>query len=347
MIRKLSSSLIILFVIIFVSLTQAQNDGLVGFWSFDDSTAYDSSGYGNHGSVYGEPNLIHGIKGTAFEFDGIDDYILIPDSDWLDTDSSMSISLWIKPDSFAAGGSKFLGKWYAAPQQGDWLFSLSSVDSCGGDCISWYVYLANYGEFGYTSIGASDISNFLGIGEWNYIAVTFDTGYVKSYYNSELINEVESQVKYTSLGEYSTDDIYIGRYRSNYEGYKFFGALDEIRIYERALGESEIVDLYNQVTAIEPQNEATVLPDHPELIQNCPNPFNPMTAISYRLPVASIVELNIYNLLGQKVASLVNDKQKAGYHQVKWDATGYGSGVYYYELFTGEDREVKKMILLK
>jgi predicted GH43/DUF377 family glycosyl hydrolase len=83
------------------------------------------------------------------------------------------------------------------------------------------------------------------------------------------------------------------------------------------------------------------------LDQNYPNPFNPITMINYKLPMTSEVELCIYNLLGQKVASLVSEKQQAGHHQVKWDATGFPSGIYYYMIKAGEFREVKKMIFIK
>ena len=71
------------------------------------------------------------------------------------------------------------------------------------------------------------------------------------------------------------------------------------------------------------------------LSQNYPNPFNPKTIINYELPARSEgglmmndVELSVYNLLGQKVATLVSERQEAGYHQVEWDGSGFASGVY-------------------
>ena len=83
------------------------------------------------------------------------------------------------------------------------------------------------------------------------------------------------------------------------------------------------------------------------LYQNYPNPFNPKTVISYALPVTCHLDLSIYNLLGQKVATLVNKKQPAGGYKVEWDATDFSSGVYIYQIRAGEYNEVKKMILLK
>jgi hypothetical protein len=80
-------------------------------------------------------------------------------------------------------------------------------------------------------------------------------------------------------------------------------------------------------------NEPLSLRDKDELIvsefrllQNFPNPFNPTTIINYELPITNYTELNIYNLLGQRVATLVSEKQEAGQHQVEWDASGFSSG---------------------
>ena len=84
-----------------------------------------------------------------------------------------------------------------------------------------------------------------------------------------------------------------------------------------------------------------------KLGQNYPNPFNPSTIINYELPITNDVDLSIYNLLGQKVATLVNKRQQAGSHQVEWDASGFASGIYYYRIEAGEFVEVKKMILLR
>jgi hypothetical protein len=83
------------------------------------------------------------------------------------------------------------------------------------------------------------------------------------------------------------------------------------------------------------------------LSQNYPNPFNPTTAIGYQLSAVSDVELNVYNVLGQKVAILVSERQAAGHHQVEFDATGFSSGIYFYRLKTENGHMIKKMQLIK
>lgn len=95
-----------------------------------------------------------------------------------------------------------------------------------------------------------------------------------------------------------------------------------------------------------------VLPSNFTLSQNYPNPFNPETNISYTLPEAANVRLVIFNILGQKVKTLVNEKQSAGYQTVKWDGTDdignhVGSGIYFYKITAGNYSDSKKMTLIK
>lgn len=93
------------------------------------------------------------------------------------------------------------------------------------------------------------------------------------------------------------------------------------------------------------------LPQEFALFQNYPNPFNSITLIPYALPAVSgprtAISLEIYNILGQKVANLVDEKQAPGYKTVSWDATDMASGIYFYRLKAGEFTSIKKMILLK
>ena len=83
------------------------------------------------------------------------------------------------------------------------------------------------------------------------------------------------------------------------------------------------------------------------LRQNYPNPFNPSTTIEFTLPKSEIVELKVYNLLGEEVATLVSNKLNQGNHTYTFDGKNLASGIYYYQLVAGDYREVKKMILLR
>ena len=83
------------------------------------------------------------------------------------------------------------------------------------------------------------------------------------------------------------------------------------------------------------------------LYGNYPNPFNPTTTVRYGLPHRSGVSLIVYNTLGQEVARLVGGMQEAGIHEVRFDAGGYASGMYFYRIRTGEVVQSKAMMLLK
>lgn len=95
---------------------------------------------------------------------------------------------------------------------------------------------------------------------------------------------------------------------------------------------------------VRPQGE---LPSEYALYQNYPNPFNPTTTIRYELPKESRVKLEIYNILGQKVATPVDEEKNAGRYEVRWDAARFSTGVYFYRLQAGEFREMKKLMLLR
>lgn len=84
-----------------------------------------------------------------------------------------------------------------------------------------------------------------------------------------------------------------------------------------------------------------------ELNQNYPNPFNPATKISYKLPRPAEVQLKIYDLLGENVATLVNSFQTSGDYTISFDGSNLSSGMYFYILETGKQRIVKKMMLVK
>ena len=83
------------------------------------------------------------------------------------------------------------------------------------------------------------------------------------------------------------------------------------------------------------------------LYQNYPNPFNASTTISYSLSESSEVTIEIYDILGRKVETILESKNQAGEHQIIWDAENQPSGVYLYRIQAGDYAETKKMVLLK
>lgn len=97
-----------------------------------------------------------------------------------------------------------------------------------------------------------------------------------------------------------------------------------------------------------------VVPLRAELRQNYPNPFNPSTTIPFTLTDRALVSLKIYNILGEETASLIQKELQAGSYQVRWDARGSPSGVYFTQLVSWSlknaravTREVRKMMVLR
>ena len=79
-----------------------------------------------------------------------------------------------------------------------------------------------------------------------------------------------------------------------------------------------------------------------------PNPFNPVTNISYQIPSSGFISLKIYNILGQEVATLVAENQTAGTYHIRWDASGMASGIYLCRLYAdNKSVQMKKLMLLK
>ncbi|MCH6573842.1 MAG: T9SS type A sorting domain-containing protein [Bacteroidetes bacterium] len=93
--------------------------------------------------------------------------------------------------------------------------------------------------------------------------------------------------------------------------------------------------------------EVEIVPEQYTLYQNYPNPFNPSTNIEYSIPSESFVELKVYDVLGNEVASLVNEQQQAGVYRADFTADNLPSGMYFARITANEFTQVVKMILLK
>jgi len=108
----------------------------------------------------------------------------------------------------------------------------------------------------------------------------------------------------------------------------------------------------NIVTDVEDDEHGDILPYRFKLLQNYPNPFNPVTTIEYSLPKRSSVRIDVFNLLGQKVRTLVDREESAGAYSIAWDGTSstgeaVSTGVYFYRFQADDHIKTKKMLLLK
>ena len=173
--------------------------------------------------------------------------------------------------------------------------------------------------------------------EWPTTAISSSSGFssallgtMEQYGSEEYVVRIDRGESYFDGSERPSGNFNItgvmGQFRETTQLFPFFA--DELGI----------------ATSIEEPSE---LPDAFELSQNYPNPFNPTTTIKYALPQASFVTLEVYNLLGQRVATLANTQMNAGYHTVSFDASNLSSGVYIYRISANEFVSVKRMMLIK
>jgi hypothetical protein len=128
-----------------------------------------------------------------------------------------------------------------------------------------------------------------------------------------------------------------------------FDGIGEISLLNAELEQGVQVELNREALALK-----VALPKVYALSQNYPNPFNPSTTVAFDIPEGKEVNvrLNVYNMRGQLIRTLVNEVKSEGSYQIQWDGTdNYGrrvsSGVYFYRITTGEFSQTRKMVILK
>jgi ligand-binding sensor domain-containing protein len=147
-----------------------------------------------------------------------------------------------------------------------------------------------------------------------------------------------------------------GCYRSTDDGVSWGTAvtgMGEIAVRSLAFDSEDYLYAASRVGVFRSQSSivssASRTPSRPScfsLEQNHPKPFKSTTVIRYQLPVVSDAKLVVYDILGREVSVLVNERRDAGVHDVKLDATGLSSGVYFYQLRAGEFVQTKKLLLV-
>lgn len=151
-------------------------------------------------------------------------------------------------------------------------------------------------------------------------------------FNTLIVEESEvSSTRLTPETELSSEELYYWRVRTDNFGVKSDW--------------SEVFSFTTKLTTT--MDGGSDLPKEFSLEQNYPNPFNPTTIIEFALPQTSNVRLELFNVVGQRVATLVNETRQAGVHQIDLDASQFASGVYFYRLNTGNKEMTRSMTLIK
>lgn len=170
-------------------------------------------------------------------------------------------------------------------------------------------------------------------------------GYV---YEGTELSELTGKYIY---GDYLSGNIWslnpldtINTFLLNFDGYiSTFGVDNKKDLYFADYNAGIIYRFMNsEISSVESK-----LPIQFELKQNYPNPFNPTTMIDYSVNVESFVRMKVLDVLGREIITLVNQQQKPGLYKVKFDASKFSTGIYYYSLFVNGFKESRKMIYLK
>ena len=308
-------------------LVKPTQDGLVAYYPFNGN-AHDESGNGNNGIVHGDIQLAEdrfGNPNSAFYFDGIDDYIEIENSLGFDSTDNITIEFWIK----RVGKGTIIAK--AHPHShGYWI----NINSDG---------FLEYAISGFWYQNITDI--FISKNEWNHIKFMHDSEKVEIYLNGEL--RLAQLLAWSGFVEDDDINISIGRMSpENHTGSPppdienfFNGYIDDVCFYNKETTKVSVLNVVNH-------------PSKYVLDQSYPNPFNLSTNIRYEIPTCDHIKLEIFNLIGQKIRTLINEIQSPGMHYTSWDGKNDNgkimvSGTYIYRITSGNFRQSKKMILLK
>ncbi|UCH11488.1 MAG: T9SS type A sorting domain-containing protein [Fidelibacterota bacterium] len=311
---------------------------MIAYWPLDEgysSLAEDVTGNGHWAYLKNMPYTvwITGRINTGLEFDGVEDFLEVRDKELIDiTVRSLSITFWLKQD----GGSP------AAP----WL---SKAKFSEGSLVRGYeIYHDETDKVGFAvgdgeQVSRAEVSSSgFSTGAWIMVTAVRDRSdsTLRLYANTDLLASAPDSTWNIS----SSNDLYVGtnKLRAGY----LKGVLDEVRIYNYALDETEIQSLYDEGMTHQVQAGWAQLPHQLDL-GNYPNPFNSSTIIAYSVPRTGHVNLAVYDLLGREVISLLDDDKVAGSYTFRFDAARLSSGIYYIRLAHESQVRLQKMILLK
>lgn len=208
-----------------IDKTSAADVGLVAYWDLDEGTSDtvgDSSGNGNNGTRYGA-TWVDGRAGEALDFDGLDDYVQVPDDPSLDLSDAATVAAWVRVAGSTGDHQIIVSKWYGPPYSYILEFQ---PDGATPQFVTW----TSAG----TQFAVSDVT--VPFEEWVFLAGTYDGSVARIYVNGALTGEV-AQSGTISIG---TQPLLLGAHTASGDRNWFKGTVDEVAIYDRALSAEEI-----------------------------------------------------------------------------------------------------------
>jgi hypothetical protein len=189
---------------------------------------------------------------------------------------------------------------------------------------------------GYTTTTTTRDSSIITLDGWGTLTTQFGTFQVlrtqERHWITGSVNGIPTGNKYSvSYAWFDQRGITILSYTNN---------SDSINFTTASIVEAEFNPTSSNI-------ETNLIPERFSLDQNYPNPFNPSTKISWQSPVSGHQTLKVFDVLGNEVATLVDEYKEAGKYEATFDASKLSSGIYFYKLQSGNFVETKKMILMK
>ena len=322
---------------IFMVNLSAQQKG--ARWQFEnngvDSAAWDiidnNGELSNQANYSNEHPLVEGEYYLSLEDSTQYGVFIVPDDSELDfSNESLAISAWIYPTLLKSEPQFILTKGNRSGTNKTNNYALR----LDGEHLVFIVHNEN----GSKKAVASSFS--IAKNQWSYIAVFFNND-EKLVYLWNNADQAPVDTLSFDIELFPNDQsLYIGTAGNN--GFKRFrGRIDDVRIG------SSIEQINDSSSEISLQENATTPVQSFKLNQNYPNPFNSQTVIEFELLTSGHVSLDVYNIPGQKILTLVDNEMAAGRYAFNFNAIGLSSGCYYYILQSADFRETKKMIVLK
>ncbi|THB63203.1 MAG: LamG domain-containing protein [Desulfovibrio sp.] len=246
-----------LLLVLCASASAGINDGLIAHWPLDgdgwDLGPYALNGYVT-GAVAGED--VSGFPGGALRFNGEDDVVEVPDQQLFNA-QTLTITAWIRPDH-SSQWARIVDKYDHVNESG-YAFHLNH------DTYVSFEFWSQDGEH-YSVTSATPIS----MGQWIYVAVTYDGSMLRLYQDGELVDDNQAQGPI----RHSTRNLSIGNGFDGYHSWPYAGTIDEVRFYDRALSQSEIAMLVSDALSLYPDTGPDDAPgpgDQPRPGCSCPD----------------------------------------------------------------------------
>ncbi|MFA3784100.1 LamG-like jellyroll fold domain-containing protein [Melioribacteraceae bacterium 4301-Me] len=313
-----------------------QIGNLIAFYPFNGN-ANDESGNGNDGIVSGATftNDRFNNPFSALSFDGIDDKVQIKNSAFLNFQNAITISFWMKLNQL--------------PTKEVYIISHGSWDrrykvSISSKKLRWTIKTDKSGN----QILDLDSQSIIDANKLYHCVVIYTGSDAEIWLNGEL----DSFTSWSGKLLTSDVDLTIAQMLPLDANYNFKGVLDDIRIYDYTLLPQEIENLYDLPTSVQNNKKNNSLTLETKLDGNYPNPFNSSTQIIYKVSKRSNVKIYIYDILGRKIKSLLDDEKDKGIFNLWWDGKNdfgknVSSGTYICIMKSDENISKLKLLLVK